>query len=488
VVIKVLICHPDPALCEFLNNFLSLKGFDVKSTVDCVDGYAQCIHFKPHLVLANKDFKGIDAKGFLIKKNATKVTEKIPVFLIGNFSSPEIVELKKMNACVFISTPVNPVIIVERILNFFNIPLPPVKKTTPMLVDIHARGNIIVIQLEGNLEPDKLEFYNYCIRAFCAQKKITSPRILMIIPSLYPETITEENVMRLFKFIKYPELKIEDHFIKILTKISLLVTLIKSNTNLAQYEFATDFLSALQTLQLDFDKKKTVPVEFIKKDRVYIFDLFDNAGKRVIPAHTPVSDKILEFLKTRGYPSLSYFSDFNPEEIECDALEFDSQTDTDRALDILSTGYEPVITDASPVSIVDEKLLLFFRNMRGQPVLIVTLDEEIRGSLSRSLDLYFKIETMVNGGEIVDLVKENPFVLIFLDLKMGNDRVLELLRNIRSVVTRRKTSVIILADQMNKIDVLRFKDSGTDNIIISPFSTGKLLHKVYESIDADRRN
>jgi DNA-binding response OmpR family regulator len=54
-------------------------------------------------------------------------------------------------------------------------------------------------------------------------------------------------------------------------------------------------------------------------------------------------------------------------------------------------------------------------------------------------------------------------------------------------VSRRKTSVIILANKLNKSSVIHFRNAGTDNIIVSPFSTNKILHKVFESITLDRR-
>ncbi|MEJ2372663.1 MAG: DEAD/DEAH box helicase [Sulfurimonas sp.] len=57
------------------------------------------------------------------------------------------------------------------------------------------------------------------MRAYCRDKKIRSPRLLIIIPSLYPENITKENIERLFRITTCPELEIKPHNIKILTLI-----------------------------------------------------------------------------------------------------------------------------------------------------------------------------------------------------------------------------------------------------------------------------
>jgi DNA-binding response OmpR family regulator len=487
MIIKVLICHPDAVFVQFLSSYLTLSGFEVKTSLDCVDGFAQCVHFKPHLVIANKSYKGVDARGLLLKKNATQATEKIPIFLIGDFTNAEIVEFKRLNASAFISTPVNPVIIVERIFNLFGIPLPPLKKTMPMLMDICARGNIIVAQIEGNLEPEKLELFNFYLRDFCIRKAIKAPRLLLIFPSLYPESVTEDNLRLLFKFTTFPEFKIEDHYIQILTAVPRLLSFLKMDPDFARYEIAPDFLTALQTLQLEFDKRKTVPAEFIKAGSVFIFDLYDPQGRRVIPAHTPVSAEMLAYLAEHQVGTLSYFSDFSLEEIRRDALEFDSLTETERALDILSSAYEPVVTEKTPVAVLDEKLTLFFRNLKGQPVLVVTASEETKELVAHVLDVYFPIETAADEASLLELFKAKDYFLVFIDAKSGMEKSLTLLRAVRGTATRRKTSVIIITEQINKIDVLRFKDSGTDNIVVAPVSSATLLQKVYEAIDSDRR-
>ncbi|MBN2353123.1 MAG: hypothetical protein JXD23_11180 [Spirochaetales bacterium] len=487
MIIKVLICHPDAVFIDFFSRYLTLSGFEVKTTLDVVDGMAQCVHYKPHLVIANKTFKGVDARGFLLKKNATQATDKIPIYLIGDFKSREIVEFKKMGVRAFISTPVNPVIVVERILNAFGIPLPPVKKTMPMLMDICARGNIIVSQIEGNLEPEKLVLFDYYVRDFCIRKAVKSPRMLLILPSLYPESITEDNVKLLFQFTTHPEFKVEEHYVQILSAVPRLLSFLKMNHDYAHYQIAPDFLTALQTLQIDFDKRKTVPVEFIKSGSVFIFDLYDQQGRRVIPAHTPVSADMLAYLGEHQMQTLSYFSDFNPDEIRRDALEFDSLTDAERALDILSSAYEPVVTEKTPVSVLDEKLTLFFRNAKGQNLLIVASSEETRELVAHVLDVYFTIDAAADGVAVGELLEKKQYFLVFIDSKSGLEPSLEILRTVRSAATRRKTSVVIIAEQINKIDALRYKDAGTDNIVIAPFSPTTLLQKVYEAIDSDRR-
>jgi response regulator RpfG family c-di-GMP phosphodiesterase len=164
--------------------------FLVQTVDNCVEGFTMCLTEKPGLVILNKTFPAMGSKGFMIKKSNNTATVEIPVFIIGEFGSDEILNLKKMNVVAFMSSPINPVILVERISLLFSLPPRPFSKRTPMLLDMHVRGNVIIAQIEGNFEEDKLEEFNYLVRAFCRDNSITSPRILIIIPSLYKESIT----------------------------------------------------------------------------------------------------------------------------------------------------------------------------------------------------------------------------------------------------------------------------------------------------------
>ena len=67
----------------------------VQTVNDCVEGFTLCITQKPQLIILNKNFPGLGGKGFLIKKSNNSATADIPVFIIGEFSSDEILKLKE---------------------------------------------------------------------------------------------------------------------------------------------------------------------------------------------------------------------------------------------------------------------------------------------------------------------------------------------------------------------------------------------------------
>jgi response regulator RpfG family c-di-GMP phosphodiesterase len=461
--------------------------FLVQTVDNCVEGFTMCLTEKPGLVILNKTFPAMGSKGFMIKKSNNTATVEIPVFIIGEFGSDEILNLKKMNVVAFMSSPINPVILVERISLLFSLPPRPFSKRTPMLLDMHVRGNVIIAQIEGNFEEDKLEEFNYLVRAFCRDNSITSPRILIIIPSLYKESITKENIDLLFRFLHYPELEIKDFQIKLLTALPALISILKKNARYAEFEVVKDFVSGFQSLQIDFDKKKTVPTDFLKTGCIYIFDLYDNQGRKVVPALTPLTEPLLQKINEQGLGSLTYYSDFDFDEIEREVEDLILLQDEKQIYSIFAEKFEPIKAEVDISKIWDEKLSLFFRGMKGQNVLIVSGNRDVYDIILRSLNIYFNIEKKENGADLGAMVKQKSYIIVFLDGELSDEQVISMLRDIRAAVSRRKTSVIILANKLNKSSVIQFRNAGTDNIIVSPFSTNKILHKVFESVTLDRR-
>ncbi|MBN1699784.1 MAG: hypothetical protein JW881_19875 [Spirochaetales bacterium] len=487
VIQTILFIHPDTYFLDFIKSFLEIKGFRVVIAADCVVGFRIAISTLPDLIISYKFFPNLDAMGFLIKKRTASKIASIPVFLMGDFTEKEIMEYKKENVKAFISGQVNPVILSERLYVFFSIEPPALSQTTPMLIDLHARGRIITIQIEGNLEPAKIELLNYLIRSFCRQRTIKAPKVFLIIPSLYPESVTRANIELLFKFTGYPELTIEAHNIKILTKNNELVGILKSHEIFQQFEVVKSYFEGLQNLQIDFNKVKNVPVAFLKKGSCYIFDLYDKSGKRIIPSLTRVTDEILSNLEERRINTLTYYSDMAITEIRGDEEEIAPIPDDKELFNMMLSEFEPVKIDTKTIEPWDEKHTLFFRKLKGKKILVITPDQSVVHQISNTLDIYFDIHYEKSGKDIESRVTHDHYIIVFVDASLQQPSAIEILSRIRVHATRRKISVVILAPQLNKIEAVKFRDSGTDNIIIAPFSYSKVLKKVFESVTADRR-
>jgi len=153
---------------------LRIFNYDVEISNDGVSGFNHAVKEKPELLIINKELPSIDLDGFFIKKRIHPFLKWTPSFAVGNFSQTEIDKFKKDGVTAFISTPINPYSLKERLNIHFKIPQHiDTKPKTPMIADMHAKGKIIVIQIEGNFEEDKLEILNYKLRTFLRQKKDT---------------------------------------------------------------------------------------------------------------------------------------------------------------------------------------------------------------------------------------------------------------------------------------------------------------------------
>ncbi|MBN2736626.1 MAG: hypothetical protein JXR70_06565 [Spirochaetales bacterium] len=476
--------YPDVMLLDFIRDFLDLKGFEVAVAQDCVEGFRIAINFLPELIVVNKEFPHLDAMGFLIKKRTSNLISQCPVFLVGDFSPKEIMEFKKEKVAAFLSVPINPVALTERINLFFNLPQEERSQKTPMLYDIHIRKNIIMVQIEGNLIADQLEILNYLIRSYCKKKKIKVPKVFYIIPSLYPENITLPNLERLLKLTTYPELTIQAPNIKFLTNCEKLQKLILSS-DYRVYDLAKNFFDAVQTMQIDFKKEKVVPVDFLKTDNCYIFDLFDKQGHRLIPAMTRVTEEMLSKIRDKEIRSLTYYSD---KEISAVGNESEVSVDEGRKrllFDFITDEFEPIERSSASLDMIDAKQSLFLRSLKGQNALVVSKRKEIQTLLDESLNNYFKMELLSTGNNIDSLLKVKRYSIIFLDAANGDEQIL-VLQRIRTQATRRKTSVLVLFDKIDKATVIRYRNSGTDNIVLSPFSSSTILKKIFHSVNQDR--
>ena len=481
---KILFIYNDKIFLDFIDDFLKQKNFNVTSAANGLEGINIANKTFPDLIILDKQMKGIDLKGFLIKKSISPVLKDVPIFLIGDFISNELKNYKKENIKAFISTPINPGALLERLYLFFSIPQPKIKNRTSMLVDMHSKNNIIIIQIEGNFEPDKLEILNYEIRSFCRQKKIKIPKIFFIIPSLYPESITKENLDILFKFLEFPELNISSQNVKILSQCSNLLGIVKKNENYKQFEIVNNFIDGIQKLNLDIDNKKIISIDHLKEGGSYIFDLYDKVGMVRIPALTIVTKNMLDYLLKSGEKKLTYYSDTALEEIR--NKEVISSSATHENLIKIMSEYDTIDDEFDMVKNLNDKMNLFLRKLTNSNILVVSNNKTNNAIISNALISYVNIDFM-DTGKPISKVDMKRYILIFLDMELSNPSSIELLQKIRSQATRRQISVIITSNQMTREILSKLKTNGTDNVLLSPFSASKLLMKIFESVSSDRK-
>ena len=480
---EILIVYSDRIFLDFIKSFLEPKNLIVKTATNGLEGIRIAKAEIPSLLILDKHMKGIELDGFLIKKSLIPALKDIPVFLIGDFKSDELKTFKEENIKAFISTPINPGALLERIYLFFNMPLPEINKNTPMLVDMHNKGNIIIIQIEGNFEVDKLEILNYEIRKFCIQKKIKKPKILLIVPSLYPESITKDNIDILFKFLNFEEIIMANHQVKILSQCAPFLDLLSEDEVYKNFEIVVNFIDGVQKLNLDFDNKKEIHLIHLKEGSSYIFDLYDDTGMVRIPALTKVTKEMIEYLIKTGEKKFTYFSETALEEV--DNKDVVSSKTAQQNLEAIISDYEEIDEEYDMVRKLDDKMNLFFRKLKGSDVLVISNNKSDNSVILKVLSPYVKMDFLDSGQTLPD-IKSKKYIIIFIDMQITNPDVFDLLKRIRSQVSKQEATVIIMSKFVS-LDVLdKLKKSGTDNVLLSPFSTSEVMKKVFNSVSSDR--
>ncbi len=484
---RVLFVHPDKFFLDFVSGFLGKKGFEVIKASDGGEAFEKGVKGFPGLFVINKTLQGVDLGGLLIKKKVTPAIKGIPVFLIGDFSSQEILKLKEHNVKAFLSMPLNIEALVERLNRHFKrIPDGPSKQTT-MLFDMHSKGNILVIQIEGNFHPDKLEIMTFKLRSFFHEKKVKEPKVLFIFPSIYPESITKENFEFLFSFTKLEEFKIKPQNIKVLTSNKNIINMLRENIEYSDYEIVNNYYDGIQGLNISFNKKKDIPLDLLKVGTKCIFDLYDEEGDLRIPALSIISHEIKEYLLNSGLKKLTYFSE---KEDDSDILSSGaSEVMMDGLVnkkDSLMMEFEEVNSSDKYIEIVNEKLVLFLKKLDGQNVLIVSTNQHNIESVRSSLDLYINIDVIDTGAKLLTTLGMKKYLLVFIEHDMQNPGSYQMLHEIRKRADKRTISVVIIAKKINITEAQNYRKLGTDYILLTPFSDIKIIYKIFNALYLDR--
>ena len=111
--------------------------------------------------------------------------------------------------------------------------------------------------------------------------------------------------------------------------------------------------------------------------------------------------------------------------------------------------------------------------MGKKPILVVDDEKNIRMTMSQSLeDLAMPVKTAVNGEEALQMLREEPFALVFLDLKMPGMDGMEVLRHIQD--NWPKTRVIIITAHGTVASAVAAMKLGAVDFVQKPFSPAEI--------------
>jgi len=116
-----------------------------------------------------------------------------------------------------------------------------------------------------------------------------------------------------------------------------------------------------------------------------------------------------------------------------------------------------------------------------RPILIIEDDPDIAESLRFNLEREGLSTVIAASGEqglVEGLNKENPPVLIMLDLMLPGMSGMDLCRRFRRESLTRRTPIIMLTAKSSEADRVSGLDLGADDYITKPFSVRELLARV----------
>jgi two-component system OmpR family response regulator len=109
-------------------------------------------------------------------------------------------------------------------------------------------------------------------------------------------------------------------------------------------------------------------------------------------------------------------------------------------------------------------------------ILIVEDDREIAELQKDYLDLAgFKVSISGDGLEALDLIRENDYDLLILDIMLPGLDGLEILRRIRD---DKNIPVLLVSARKEEIDKIKGFSLGADDYVTKPFSPGELVARV----------
>ena len=112
-------------------------------------------------------------------------------------------------------------------------------------------------------------------------------------------------------------------------------------------------------------------------------------------------------------------------------------------------------------------------------ILVVDDEEDVRNLVKVILEAEgYKIDTASNGEEALDLMSENRFDMIILDVVMPKSDGLELCRKIKGNNTLRDTPIIMFSALGKGIETMLGDDEKADDYLEKPFEMKTLTEKV----------
>ncbi|MES2590854.1 MAG: ATP-binding protein [Bacteroidota bacterium] len=152
---------------------------------------------------------------------------------------------------------------------------------------------------------------------------------------------------------------------------------------------------------------------------------------------------------------------------------------------LMKTTQIEIKTNEIPELLVD---LPKFQNLN----ILLAEDNAINQLLAQTIlhQFGFKVDTAENGRIAIQLLKENQYDIILMDLKMPEMGGIETTQYIRTQMPFPKSDIPIIAitADVTKMDIDKYQEAGINDYVIKPFNQMDLLNKILSLVkDKDKK-
>lgn len=199
---RVLMVDPAPICKEFIKDKLTAEKISVDIVQGRRDAFTKLLSLLPDLVIVDvtEDFE--ESIDFLKRKHQDPNAYKIPTILLGPSISPEnLLVLMKLGVKKYFARPLALDSFIETVSSLIAVPIP--LDDTPCIMDFHKNGNLLVLDITGELNRDKILLAKYFLSDIISNYSITTPKLLVLMPAMHFSFIDGINLEMFFDNLIY---------------------------------------------------------------------------------------------------------------------------------------------------------------------------------------------------------------------------------------------------------------------------------------------
>ena len=190
---QVLLIDATPLLREYLKEKLKEDNIDVEIIQGQNSAFTKLVSQLHDLIILNIPDNFYDAIDFLDKKQSNPNTTQIPIIMTGpKLEKDQIETLVPYKVSKYFSKPIRFDVFFESIGRILRTQFS--MDTTPCILELHQNENLILVEIAKGLNREKLSILKYNLSEIISEKKITSPKIVVMMSDMVLNFVDGSNL------------------------------------------------------------------------------------------------------------------------------------------------------------------------------------------------------------------------------------------------------------------------------------------------------